>query len=288
MVRAIDVVSDTDVRSIVDKIRNQKYQARRAFRDHDATNLNSNSFDFPVSDNDLDGEAVEIGENSQYPRGNLTWSEVSAAYVKYGVELTISDESVADSAIDVVMESQEDMIRAEESRMDQVAFGVLFGNTNSNGPIDAGTDDTFAYSDFVNAREQAFVDELDMGSLAVMAAGQNMSDFLTMDEFTQASELGDQVIEQGVLPGGNLVGQEALLGTLGDMPVYLSNSGAFTEGQAFVVDSTNFGWESTRDPVDVESYYEDDKDQTVYQISGRFDWVATNPAANIEVDATSA
>lgn len=287
MVRAIDVVSDTDVRSIVDKIRNQKYQARRAFRDHDATELNSNSFDFPVSDNDLDGEAVEIGENSQYPRGNLTWSDVSAAYTKYGVEIEISDESVADSAIDVVMEAQEDLIRAEESRMDTVAFGVLSGNTNSNGPIDAGTNNSFDYSDFVDAREQAFVDELDMGSLAVLAAGQNMSDFLTMTEFTQASELGDQVIQQGVLPGGDLVGEEALLGTLGDMPVYLSNSGAFTEGQAFLVDTSNFGWESTRDPVDVESYYEDDKDQTVYQISGRWDWVATNSQANIEIDATS-
>lgn len=287
MVRASDVVSDTDVRAIVDKIRNQKYQARRAFRNHDATGIDSNSFDFPISDNDLDGEAVEIGEGSDYPRGNLTWSEVSAAYTKYGVEITISDEAVDDSAIDVTLNAQEDLVRAEENRMDTVAFGVLSGNTNSNGPIDAGTNNEFAYADVVDAREQAFVDELDLGSLELYAAGANMSDFLNMTEFTQASELGDMVIEMGILPQGDLVGQQALLGVVGDIPVYLSNSGAFTEGQAFLVDTSSFGWESTRWAQDVEQYREDSKDQDVWKINGRWDWVATNSAANIEIDATA-
>lgn len=286
-ITASDVVSDDDVRAVVDKIRNQKYQARRAFRNHDATDLDSNSFNFPVSDNDLDGEAVEVGESSDYPRSGLSWSEVSAAYTKYGLEITISDESVDDSAIDVVMNAQEDLIRAEESRVDTVAFGVLSGNTNSNGPIDAGTDSTFSYSDFVDAREQAFVDELDLGSLEIYAPGANMSDFLTMSEFTQASELGDMVIEQGILPGGNMVGEQALLGVLGDVPVYLSNSGAFTEGQAFMVDTSNFGWESTRWEQDVTQYREEEKDQDVWKIRGRWDWVATQPQANIEIDATA-
>jgi hypothetical protein len=286
MVRASDVVSDDDVFSIVDKIRNQKYQARRAFRDHDATNLDSNSFDFPVSDNDLDGEAVEIGENSDYPRANLTWSEVSAAYTKYGLEIAISDEAVSDSAIDVVMNAQEDLIRAEESRVDSVAFGVLSGNTNSAGPVDANSNDnnTIEYADVVTARQQAFVDELDLGSLELYASGQDMSDFLNMDEFTQASELGDQVITQGVLPGGNMMGQQAFIGTVGDVPVYLSNSGAFSSGQAFLVDTSNFGWESTRWDQEVRQYRDEEQDADVWKIRGRWDWVATQPSANIEIN----
>lgn len=286
MVRASDVVSDDDVRAIVDKIRNQKYQARRAFRDHDATDIDSNSFSFPISDNDLDGEAVEIGENSDYPRANLSWSDVQAAYTKYGLEIVVSDEAVDDSAIDVVMNAQEDLIRAEENRVDTVAFGVLSGNTNSTGPVDVNSNTTIEYADVVRAREIAFNDELDLGSLELYASGLDMSDFLNMDEFTQASELGDQVVTQGVLPGGDLMGEQAFIGTVGDVPVYLSNSGAFTEGQAFLVDTGNFGWESTRWEQDVRQYRDEEKDADVWKIRGRWDWVATNASANIEINVT--
>lgn len=285
-ITASDVVSDDDVRAIVDKIRNQKYQARRAFRRHDGTNLDSNTFNFPVSDNNLDGEAVEVGENSDYPRSSLSWSNVSAAYTKFGLELSISDEAVSDSAIDVVMNAQEDLVRAEENRMDTVAFGVLSGNTNADGPIDAGTDETFDYVDVVNARELAFNDELDLSELVLVISGLNISDFLNMTEFTQASELGDQVITQGVLPGGDLVGTDALLGTVADIPVYPSNSGAFTEGQAFLVDTSNFGWESVRWDQELLSYRDEEVDADVWKIRGRWDWVATQADANIEIDAT--
>lgn len=286
MVRASDVVSDDDVRAIVEKIRNQHYQARRAFRDHNATDINSNSFEFPVSDNDLDGEVVEVEEGSNYPRANKSWSEVSAAYTKYGVEIPISDEAVDDGYIDVEMDVNEDMIRAEEKRMDTVAFGVLSGNTNSAGPIDANSNsnDTIEYADIVAARQQAFVDELNLDSLAIVSSGMDMEDYLTMSEFTQASELGDFVIESGVLPEGNLMGNQAFLGMAGDVPVYLSNSGSFTSGQAFMVDTSNFGWESTRWTTEVSNYYEDKNDQTVYKIRGRHDWVATQPSANIEIN----
>lgn len=285
-ITASDVVSNDDVRSIVDKLRNQKYQARRAFRRHDGTSLNSNTFNFPVSDNDLDGEVAEVGESSTYPRGSLSWSEVSAVYTKYGVEIPISDEAVDDSAIDVVLNAQEDIIRAEENRMDTLAFNILSNNTNSNGPIDENSNTTIEWDDIVAAKERAFVDELDMGSLALIGSGLDMSDYLTMNEFTSASELGDQVIQQGVLPGGDLIGQEGLLGVAGDIPVYLSNAGTFTEGQAFLVDTNNFGWESVRWETEVKSYREEDKDQDVWKIRGRWDWVATDSSANIEINVT--
>ncbi|QLH77458.1 hypothetical protein HZS55_09185 [Halosimplex rubrum] len=285
-ITASDVVSDDDVRAIVEEIRNQYYQARRPFREHDATDINSNSFDFPVSNSDIDGEAVEIPEGADYPRAEKDYSEVSAAYTKYGVEVTISDEAVDDGYIDVEMDAEEDMVRAEEKRMDTVAFGVLSGNTNSAGPIDANSNsnNTIEYADIVQARQQAFTDELSLSDTVLVAAGQNMADFLNMDEFTQASELGDQVITQGVLPGGNLVGTEALLGVVGDVPVYLSNSGSFSQGQAFMVDTSNFGWESVRWDTEIDQYREDSNDQDVWKIRGRWDWVATQPSANIEIN----
>jgi len=283
---ASDIISDDDVRAIVDKIRNKKYQNRRAFRDYDATDNDSNSVEFPVSDGDFDGDVAEVPPGSEYPRATKAYDTVAAAHTKYGFEIAIPDEDVEDNVIDIVLDQEEDMVRAEETRMDAIAYGVLSNNTNSAGPIDANSNSngTIEYDDIGAAREQAFLDELDLGEIMLITGGQNMTDFTSMDEFTQASELGDMVIEQGILPGGNLVGQQAFLGTVNDIPVYLSNTGDYSDGEAYLVDPTNFGWESTRRAVDVSQYREEDKEQDVWQIDQRVDFVATQATANIAID----
>jgi hypothetical protein len=279
---ASDVISDHDVRAVVDQIRNQKYQNRMAFRGYDATDNDSNRVSFPVDNGDFDGEAVEIPEGSEYPRANKEYDEVDAVHTKYGFEIVIPDEKVEDNVIDIVMDQEEDMVRAEEKRIDAIAYNVLSSNASSPGIGDSNGD--IVYSDVQEARQEAFLNELDMGSLMLLTGGQNMTDFTNMDEFTQASELGDQVIQQGVLPGGDLVGEQALLGVVSDVPVYLSNTGNYGDGEAYLVDSDNFGWESTRRGMDVTQYREDDKEQDVWQIDGRWDWVATNTEAAIEID----
>jgi len=280
--KASDVISDDDVRAVVDKIRNLKYQNRMAFRDYDATNNDSNSVSFPVSDDDFDGESVEVPEGSEYPRSNKDYDEVQAVHTKYGFEVAIPDEKVEDNVIDIVMDQEEDMIRAEEKRVDAIAYNVLSSKASTPGIGDSNGD--IVYADIQEARQQAFLNELDMGSLMLLTGGQNMTDFTNMDEFTQASELGDQVIQQGVLPGGNLVGEQALLGVVSDVPVYLSNTGNYGDGEAYLVDSDNFGWESTRRAMDVTQYREEDKEQDVWQIDGRWDWVATNTEAALAID----
>lgn len=279
---ASDVISDHDVRAVVDQIRNQKYQNRMAFRGYDATDNDSNRVSFPVDNGDFDGEAVEIPEGSEYPRANKEYNEVDAVHTKYGFEIAIPDEKVEDNVIDIVMDQEEDMVRAEEKRIDAIAYNVLSSNASSPGIGDSDGD--IVYSDVQEVRQQAFLNELDMGSLMLLTGGQNMTDFTNMDEFTQASELGDQVIQQGVLPGGDLVGEQALLGVVSDVPVYLSNTANYGDGEAYLVDSDNFGWESTRRGMDVTQYREDDKEQDVWQIDGRWDWVATNTEAAIEID----
>lgn len=282
---ASDIVSDEDVRAQADRIRNQYLQVRRVFRDHDGTGLDSGTFSFPVSDNNFDGEAVEVGAGEDYPRATRSDSEVQAAYKKYGLEIALPDEVVEDSAIDVELDDREDMMRAEERRVETVAFNVLDANTDPTGTIDAGnaTAGTLEQDDFELAKERALENELALGELEIIASASDYSDFVNFDGFTRASELGDQVVEQGVLPGGDLVGQ-GLMGTLFDMPVYVENVGNVSSGDAYVVDTSNFGWESERDPMDVTSYREENKDQDVFKINGRWDWVATQPSANIKID----
>jgi len=274
------------VRAIVDKIRNKKYQSRTAFREYDATNNNSNSVEFPVDDGDFDGDVAEIPPGAEFPRAAKNYDSVQVAHTKYGLEVVIPDEDVEDNVIDITLDQEEDMIRAEETRVDGIAYQILSNNTNSAGAIDAGnaTAGVIEYEDITLARQRAFQDELDLGELRLLTGGQNMNALLNMDKFTQASELGDSVVEMGILPEGNLVGEQAFLGIAGDVPVYLDNTGNYAEGEAYLVDTTNFGWESTRRALDVTSRYEESIESTVYQIDERVGFVATQPSANVAID----
>jgi hypothetical protein len=286
-ITASDVIQDDDVRAVAEKIRNQYTQVRRAFRDHDGTDLDSNSFEFPVSDSNFDGEAIEVGEGDDYPRSSKDHSKVTAAYKKYGVEVTITDEAVMDSAVDIEMDAEEDLLRAEERRVETVAYNVLDANTNTNvGTIDANgnNNDTIEQVDLEKAKAEAGSAELSVSDLIIIGSWDDYADYISLDGFTRASELGDQVVEQGVLPGGDLAGQ-GLVGTALDMPVYLENIGNVSAGDAYVVDTTNFGWESERDPLEVRSYREEQKDQTVYKVRGRWDWVSTQSEANIKISS---
>lgn len=282
-----DIITNDDVRGMAELVRNKKYQFRRAFRRHDATQLNSNSFTFPQLDIDLAAEEVaEIPEGSEYPRADFDYESVKAVYSKYGVEITVTDEAVEDSYLDVEMDGNRQLTEAEEERMDKIAFNVLNNNLNANGPIDSSGDaaGTLEYADFVDARTTLFDAGASFGDLFAIVNADGMGDLLKMQEFTQASELGDNVITNGLLPGGNV--GEGLVGTVGDIPVYASNvGGTLSAGQAIVVDESQYGWESERRSFDVENYREEETDQTVYQLSGRYDWVPTNAEVGIKIDS---
>jgi hypothetical protein len=281
-----DVIQDEDVLAKVDKIRNQYTQVRRAFRSDDRTNADSDTFSYPVSDDDFDGEVVEVGAGEDFPRSDKSYSKVQAVVSKYGVEIAITDEAVEDSKVNVEMDQEEDAIRGEERRIEEEAFNVLDANTNSAGPIDAGNAaaGVIEQPDLELAKEQALSDELSQNDLIVIGSAQDYSDYVGLDGFTRASELGDQVAQTGVLSGDADL-SEGFMGVALDMPVYLENIGNISSGDAYVVDTSNFGWETTRRAMNVDSYREEQKEQRVWQADGRWDWVATQSTANIKIDS---
>jgi len=130
-VTATDVVSDDDVRAILEERTQEMYQFRRAYRDHDATGINSGSFEFPEATDRLRGEMDEVGETANYPRSGVNYDGVQASYVKDGFEVAISDEAVNDSAFDVVMDVMEEMGVAAEKRLDSLSFNGLDNNQNN-------------------------------------------------------------------------------------------------------------------------------------------------------------
>jgi len=67
--RDVPIQPETILRQVQERTE-PDYQFRRAFRDYDASNNDAETLKFPVPDDDLEGHVVEIGEGSDYPRGD--------------------------------------------------------------------------------------------------------------------------------------------------------------------------------------------------------------------------
>jgi len=265
-VTATDVVSDDDVRAILEERTQEMYQFRRAYRDHDATGIDSGSFEFPEASDRLRGEMDEVGEQANYPRSGLNYNGVQANYVKDGFEVAISDEAVDDSAFDVVMDVMEEMGVAAESRLDALAFTGLNNNQN---PDTIGTDGTdLNYDAIVGAYTDLVEDEYRPAQFEVYASADGWGDLATDSQFTQATAQGEATIRDGTL--------DSSLG----VPIYITNTGDLGDDEAFMVDTSKFGYESTRWEQEVTNYREESEDQDVFKIRHRKDFVVMDGDAN--------
>lgn len=279
-IKHADVVSQEAVAAVLEEQTRATYQFRRAFRNHDATDIDSDEFNFPVADNDLDGEIVEVPEGGDYPRTGTSDSSVTAVYTKYGLEVPITDEAVSDSRVDVEMNAQENLMWAEESRMDSLAFNILNNNLNAAGPIGDDTG-SLTYSEVSEARTELWNDQYDIGSMVMFVEGGGWNDIEQMNEFTPATEVGDFVVRNGLLPNGDL--GQAFVGTLAGVPAYATNTGDLGDREAFLVDTSKYGYESVRWDRDIESYREESKDQDVHKVRSRVGFVATDSDAAIKI-----
>lgn len=264
-----DVPTATDVRAMLEERTNELYQFRNAFRqDPEAATRDAESVEFPVGGT-FDGEMVEVKKGSDYPRAKLQYDGAVAAYTKYGFEVPLTDEDIKDSKINLVLDNQQQMGREEEKRLDNIAFNVL--NTEQNGTV-IGTDATdFNYTAVVNAYTTLVDQGFSPSSFVLFLGPDAWGDLATSTEFTHATETVDQELRS--------TGPD--LGTVMGMPAMLTNTGSLGADEAIMVDTSRYGWESERDPFETSRYREEQKDQFVYKIRGRIDWVATEPDAAI-------
>lgn len=278
---ASDVVSDTAVRSVLEEQLTKTYQFRRAFRNHDATDINDDRFSFPDRTVELDrDDVVVVEEQADYPRSGTEYGEDTVVYDKRGFEVTITDEAVSDSRVDIVMDNETQEMNAWQGSQDYLAFQILNSNQNASGPV--GDDNgTIVYADLVDARTSLFGDEYDLSEMVGLVGADGMGDLLKMSEFTQASEMGDFVIQNGLLPSGDI--GPMFLGEGGGIPWYATNTGDLGAGEAFVVDTSAYGYESTRWEQDITQYRDEEKDQDVWKIRGRNGFISTDPSAAIKI-----
>lgn len=268
-VTSTDIVEDTDVLAVLDERTQEMYQFRRAYKDHDATNIDSGSYTFPDSDDRLRGEMDSIGEEANYPRSGVNYSGVNADYTKDGFEVAVSDETVDDAAFDVIMDVMEEMGTAAEKRLDSLAFTGLDNNTNSTT---VGSDNTdLNYAAVVDAYTTLIDSEMRPAEFEGYVSTDGWGDLATDTQFTQATAQGEATIREGTL--------DSSLG----VPLYITNTGDLSNDEMHMVDTSKFGYESTRWDQEVITYREESEDQDVYKIRHRKDFVVMDQNANVFV-----
>lgn len=268
-VTATDVIADSDVASVLEERTQAMYQFRRAFRNHDATGLNSNSFTFPQAVDSLRGDMSTVGEEGNYPRSSLQHEGIQAEYSKDGFEVAISDEAVDDTPIDVIMDITEEMAVAAERRLDSLAYTVLANNQNATtigadaNPLD--------FEALVEGKQQLVLDEFNPGDFEVYVSPGAWGDLALDERFNRATAEGDELARRGML--GEALG----------MPVVMTNTGDLGPNDALIVDRGRYGYESTRWNREVTNYREETNDRDVFKIRHRKDFVAMKPAACISL-----
>lgn len=266
-ISATDVISQDEVREMLEVRTQEQYQFRRAYRDHDATGINSGKFTFPEAENTVRDAMDEVSAGSDYPRTKLSYDGIDAEYTKDGFIIAIEDEAVDDSAFDVVMDLTEEMAIGADRRLDALAYSGLENNQNSDVIGADGTD--LNYEAIVDAYVQLVEDEFVPNDFVTLASPDAFGDLAKDDNFTQATEPGEETIRGGVL------------GSPFGVPVHITNTGDLENDEAHMVDAGRFGYESTRWEREVSTDRDFDQDADLYKVRHRMDYVVMKPDANV-------
>jgi len=271
-VTAQDVISDTDVKETLEVRTEQMYQFRRAFRDDDATDINSGSKSFPQATDEVRGTMDQVTERSDYPEASMNYEGINADYEKEGFIIRVSDEAVDDSVFDVVMDVTEQMGVAAEKRLDAKAFSLMdpngANNLNSNGPI--GTDgNDLNFAAVVDSYTTLVEGEFVPSDFELYCSPDAWGDLANDDNFNRATDQGDALARNG------------MLGEAFGVTIAMTNTGDLGDDEALMVDTGRYGYESTRWEREVSSEYDFDNDETKYKIRTRNDYLTMKPNAAI-------
>ena len=267
-IKSSDVVQVADVEAMVQAQMERNYGFRQFYRTHDASDA-GNSVRFPKSLTDFEGDMVEIPEGSEYPRAEKEYGDVRAVYSKAGFEVPLTDEAVSDSMIDVELDIANDMAREEARRLSTIAFNVVENNRNATTGGDA--DGVLSFNEIIDARADHRVQGYE-------------PDLLVVDPLGAADLLKEETFKLRDTPVGDRVVTDGFLGSVAGLDIFEDNSGVLGGHDAYMADSGRYGYESSKYQNRVTSYREESKDQTVFKISDRMDWVALDPDSAVYID----
>jgi len=110
-----DIITQDFVRETVEEVVEENLVYRRAFREIDASNIQSNSYTFYIDDDNM-GRPTIVGEGEEAPRHQSTVSETTVNFDKFMGEVALTMEAMEDGLIEMKAREVEDVARAMAER----------------------------------------------------------------------------------------------------------------------------------------------------------------------------
>jgi len=267
-----EVITEEFVLDTVDQVVQENKVFREAFRPIDSTDANSNSTEVPQV-GDQSTAAGTVAEGNSIPGAvsdEEDLSKISISHDKYATAVTVTREAIEDSMLDVIEVHAEDRAEDMASAFNDAAFTELSANLNADSPIGDDADGNITYDDVIDARTALRTDSYEPDVMFVSPDAEG--DLLKLSEFVRATELGDEVVS------------EARIGRVAGMDVFVDDSGSLGAGEAYLVDSNKYGFESVRREMDSRMYEQEENEQRVVQITARMGWKVAQAGAAIKIE----
>ena len=256
-----DVITRDFVRETVEEVVESELVYRRAFREIDASGVQSNSYTFHI-DNDEMGRPKIVGEGEESPRHQSTVREITVKFEKYMGEVALTMEAMEDGLIEMKAREIEDLARAMAERLNEEAYTQL--DENRQAAVGDGND-TLSFSDITEGMKALRKADYQPDLLFVDVDGY--VDLLTDSNFNRATDQGDEVVRTGEV--GTVAGMTVIVDSTQDLGK--DNEGSVGHG-AIAVDSTRYGYELTRTPMSTREYEEPERQADVVQAFTRKAW----------------
>lgn len=271
--KSSDVLTEEAVRQRVEAITQENLQFRAAFRDLDATGIDNDTFRIPRPKDNI-GNPQAIPEGSEFPRDEEDYEKIDIVFEKYGFEVAITREAMQDSMLDIAADHVDRQARQMNEFLNDLAFQELDANLNSNSPA-GGLGDTakLEFEDVVNGKRELRAQNYSPDLLITNVQGE--ADLLTSNQFLRATDLGDDVVTEGVV--GRVAGLDVVVSDAGHM--------ASNDGEAYVVDTDFYGYEAVRENVMTNDYEAPERQAEMMQIWTRRGYKSIDPSAAIRVQS---
>lgn len=251
----------------VEEITQHALRFREAFRDYDASNINSNTVEIPVPDDTI-GQPKIVAEGAEFPRDQEDYSKKTLTFDKFGFEIPVTMEAQRDSQIDLVQDQVERQARQMREDINERVFSEIDSALGSSQRVQDNSG-TMEYSDILKARRQLQTSSYNPDLLVTDV--EAVHDLLGSNNFLEASDMQAEMRRSGQI--GQIAGMDVVQD---DSGLDLTGSG---DPHGLMVDTDLFGWEGQREPVTSEEYEEQRTQTDVFRLWTEMGWVITDPDA---------
>jgi len=269
-----DVITEDFIRDTVEQVVEEDLIYRQAFREIDASDIQSNSYTFYIEQNEI-GRPTIVGEGEEAPRhGAETPEEHTVQFDKYMGELVITMEAMEDGLMEMKAREVEDLERAMAEELNEEAYNAIDDAVDAPGNPYTATGDSnniLSFEDIVEGMKQLQKESYEPDLLIVDIDGY--TDLLTDDNFNRATDSGDELVRNGEI------------GRIADIPVVVDTTQELGQDGhgALMFDTTRFGYELTRSSMTTREYEEPERQAEVVQVYNRKAWTAIFEDAVIEI-----